>query len=124
MKNATKKAAVKEKEEIFANIRYIRISPSKLRRVANLIRGKKVGIAMAILKAVPHKGGKILEKALESVVANAVNNNQLKETRLTVSTLLVNEGPRIKRYQPRARGRIYALTKRISHINIGVAEGV
>ncbi|MFC1771296.1 50S ribosomal protein L22 [Candidatus Margulisiibacteriota bacterium] len=108
--------------EILAKSKYVRISPFKLRRIANLVRGKMVGDAIAILKNLPHKGAVILLKVVKSAQANAVNNNKLNEKGLMVSSLMINEGPRLKRFTARARGRIDQIIKRTSHIVLGVKD--
>ncbi len=109
-------------KETFCKLKYVRISPSKLRRVADVIRGKNVGEAMALVRNMPHEGARILEKVLQSAVANATHNDKAELSALVVSTLLVNEGPRSSRFQPRARGRIYKIIKRTSHVNLAVSE--
>jgi large subunit ribosomal protein L22 len=103
-----------------ASQKYIRISPYKLRRVANVIRGKQVNIAESILKNIPQKGAKIIQKVLLSAKANAVNNAKMNAGDLYISEILVNEGPQMKRFQPRARGRIYKIIKRSSHISLAL----
>lgn len=109
-------------QETFCRLKYVRISPSKLRRVADVIRGKNVGEAMALIRNMPHEGARILEKVLQSAVANATHNDKADLASLIVSTLMVNEGPRSSRFQPRARGRIYRIIKRTSHVNLAVSE--
>ena len=100
-----------------ANLKYLRISPTKLRRVAALIRGKEVNIALSLLKYLPHKGAKIFYVAVNSVIYNAINNANLTDKNdLILSTILVNEGPRLKRFQARARGRGFQIIKRTSHV--------
>ena len=98
-----------------AHIKYIRISPKKLSRIAKVIRKKTVNEAKSILFNLPHKGAKLLLKALNSAEANALNNSNAQGT-LYISSLLINSGSIIKRYQPRARGRMFAIKKRTSHI--------
>ncbi|RAP35224.1 50S ribosomal protein L22 [Candidatus Marinamargulisbacteria bacterium SCGC AAA071-K20] len=102
-----------------AKFKYIRISPTKLRRVADLIRGKEVNDVLSMLKNLPHKGAKIMYDAVHSVKHNAINNSKLSDNNdFLLSTILINEGPRIKRFQARARGRVFEIIKRTSHIMI------
>lgn len=105
---------------------FIRISPYKLRRVANVVRGKECVVALSILSHLPHKGARLLKKILESAVANARNNSGFTH-KLVINELLVNEGPHFKKFQPKARGRIYKILKRTSHVSLSLAafsEGV
>lgn len=105
---------------------FIRISPYKLRRVANVVRGKEVGYALSVLSHLPHKGARILKKILESAQANAKHNAGYSN-KLFIQELLVNEGPHFKKYQPKARGRIFKILKRTSHVSLSLAalsEGV
>ncbi|NQY74186.1 MAG: 50S ribosomal protein L22 [Candidatus Margulisbacteria bacterium] len=119
----TKQVKIKvNKEETFANSKYLRISPYKVRRVANVIRGEQVTKAMSILNSLPQKAAFFLSRALKSAVANAVVK-KMSPDNLVVSTLMVNEGSMFKRHQPRARGRMFQILKRTSHISIGVCEG-
>jgi large subunit ribosomal protein L22 len=111
--------------EVIAKGRFIWGSPFKIRRVAKLIRGKNILEAKAILKALPHKSSRVLGKLLMSAIANAKNNNKLDEGSLYVKRVLVDEGPRHKRYQPRARGRMYQIVKKTSQllVGLGTVEG-
>ena len=106
--------------EVAANAKYIRMSPLKLRRVANVIKGKKVVDAIYILRSLPQKGADIILKVVKSAKANAINNNSMKEENLYISSIQINEGPRLKRYKARARGRIFQILKRTSHIRVGI----
>ncbi|MGE4169311.1 MAG: 50S ribosomal protein L22 [Candidatus Margulisiibacteriota bacterium] len=103
-----------------AHSKYIRVSPFKLRRLADVVRGKQVDHAVAILKSMPQPTALPLRKTLESAIANATNNAGLTRADLFVTYLLINEAPKLKRFQPRARGRIYKIIKRSSHITAGV----
>jgi large subunit ribosomal protein L22 len=113
-------------EEVKSTAKYIRISPLKLQRVANVVRGKSANTALFILKRLPHKGAKIIYEVLHSAVANAKHNHELENVALKLSTLQINEGPRLKRFQPKGRGRIYQILKRTSHVTVGLKaeEGV
>lgn len=107
-----------EAKKIVASTKHQRISAYKVRRVANVIRGKSAQTAVAILKALPHKGAKIILKVLESAIANGSHNFGVAVQSLAITEILVNEGPHSKRFHPRARGRIYKILKRTAHISI------
>ena len=109
-------------ELVYSKAKYIRISPSKVRRVANLVRGKNVNEAIQILNNLPHKGANLLLKVIKSAKANAINNNKFNESALSLPLILVNEGPTMKRFRPVGRGRIFGILKRTSHIIVGVNE--
>ena len=104
--------------EAKAVAKYVRIAPRKLRIVINLIRGKSVGEAFAILKHTPKVGSEVIEKVLRSAVANAEHNFDMNVDELVVSTCFVDQGPTMKRIHPRAQGRAYRILKRNSHITI------
>ncbi|MBS4025100.1 MAG: 50S ribosomal protein L22 [Clostridia bacterium] len=108
--------------EVKATAKYIRMSPRKIRKVADLIRGKKVGEALAILKFTPTGGAKPMEKVLKSAIANAEHNLELSADELIVSKAFVDEGPTLKRFKPRAMGRADKIRKRTSHITVAVSE--
>lgn len=105
-----------------ANIKLERISPRKARLVADLIRYKDLADAINTLKNVNKKSAPIFLKLLNSAVANGVNNNGMNADKLFIKQVLVNEGPTLKRFQPRARGRAFSILKRTSKIMIEVAE--
>lgn len=104
--------------EIKAHLRYLRIAPRKVRLVADLIRGKPVKEAEKILNFVPKKAALPLLKLLKSAIANAKNNFKIEEKTLFISKILVNEGPKLKRIFPRARGRADIIQKKMSHITL------
>ena len=108
--------------EAKAYLRYVRISPRKIQIVCDLIRGKDVQTAMAILMQTPKAASEPLMKLLKSACANAENNHQMDPEKLYVSTCYANPGPIIKRIMPRAQGRAYRINKRTSHVTIAVAE--
>ena len=108
--------------EVKATAKTLRIQPRKARLVLDLIRGKDVEEATAILKFTPNKGGYLVGKVLKSAVANAVNNNDLDESKLYVKACWADEGIIIKRYMPRAKGSASPINKRTSHITVVVAE--
>ena len=102
--------------------RTVRIAPRKVRLVLDLIRGKKVGEAIAILKFTPKAGAPIVEKVLMSAIANADHNYDLDLENLYVSEAFANEGPTMKRFRPRAKGSASPINKRTSHITVVVSE--
>lgn len=108
--------------EARAVAKYIRLSPLKVQRVAQMIRGRDVREAQAMLKFTPTRAARVLEKVLNSAVANAENNLELDRDELVVSRAYVDKGPSMKRVTPRARGRADVLTKRSSHVTVVVAE--
>lgn len=105
-----------------AVVKYVRISPRKVRQVVNLIRGKKVSDALAILKFTPHGSTVPVTKVLKSAVANAEHNLELVADNLFVNEVFVNEGPTLKRIKARAMGRADQIRKRSSHITVVVGE--
>ncbi|MCP1146465.1 50S ribosomal protein L22 [Lysinibacillus endophyticus] len=102
--------------------RTVRIAPRKVRLVVDLIRGKQVGEAVAILRHTPKAASPVVEKVLKSAVANAEHNYELDVNNLVVSEVFVDEGPTLKRFRPRAQGRASAINKRTSHITLVVSE--
>ena len=102
--------------------RTVRIAPRKARLVLDLIRGKQVGEAIAILNYTPKAASPIIEKVLKSAIANAEHNYNMDVNSLVVSEAYANEGPTLKRFRPRAMGRASAINKRTSHITIVVSE--
>lgn len=108
--------------EAKASAKFIRIAPRKARLVINLIRGKAVGEAIAILKHTSKSSSPILEKILNSAIANAEHNFNLDPNQLFISEAYVNPGPTIKRFRPRAMGRASRINKRTSHITLVVSE--
>ena len=111
-----------QENESKAIARYIRISPRKARRVIDLIRGKKVGEARAILKFTTHKAADPIYKVLQSAIANAEHNFDMNTDALYVKYAFVDAGPTMKRMMPRAQGRADVVKKRSSHITIVVSE--
>lgn len=102
--------------------KYIRISPFKVRGIANEIRGKNINEALGILRFTPRKSASLLKKSLESAISNAENNNNLNKDVLYVSEVFIDEGPTLKRFKPRARGSANRILKRTSHITVVVKE--
>jgi len=100
----------------------VRIAPRKVRLVIDLIRGKQVGEAIAILRHTPKAASPVVEKLLKSAMANAEHNYEMDVNNLVVNEAFVNEGPTLKRFRPRAMGRASAINKRTSHITIVLSE--
>lgn len=108
--------------EVMAVEKYIRMSPRKIRLVADLVRGKGVDQAMALLKLTPKAAAREVEKAINSAASNATQNFGLERGGLFVSSIRADEGPTLKRFKAGARGRYKPIMKRSSHITVGVAE--
>ena len=109
-------------QEAKASVSHIRIAPRKVRLVLDLIRGKDVGEAIAILRHTPKASSPVIEKLLNSAIANAEHNYQLNPSNLKISQAFANEGPVMKRFQPRSQGRAFSIKKRTSHITLVVSE--
>jgi large subunit ribosomal protein L22 len=108
--------------EVRAVGKFLRISPFKARLVADLVRGKAVGEALTVLKFTPKKSGRFINKTLRSAIANAENLKAIDVDTLFVKTIVVDEGPTLKRWRPRAMGRATRILKRSSHITVVLAE--
>ena len=108
--------------EAKAYLNYVRISPRKVSIVLDLIRGKDVKLAEAILKHTPKAACEQLLKLLKSAIANAENNNGMNPDNLYVAACYANKGPTMKRIRPRAQGRAYRIEKRMSHITVILDE--
>lgn len=102
--------------------RYIRMSPRKARQVVDLVRGKDVDEALAILQFTPRAASTVVEKVIRSAVANAENNHEMDSDSLYVSACYVDQGPTLKRIRPRARGMADRIRKRTSHITVILEE--
>ena len=107
---------------VTAKLRYLRIAPRKVRLVADLIREKSVEEAQTILSFTTKKAAKVLLKLLKQAIANAKTNFQLEEKNLYISKILVDEGPKYKRWMPRARGMASPIQKKTSHVTIILDE--
>jgi large subunit ribosomal protein L22 len=108
--------------EAKAIARHIRIAPRKIRVVIDLIRGKNIGEAYAILKYTPKVGAEVLLKVLQSAIANAENNFDMNSDKLYVAAAYVDQGPTLKRIHPRSRGQAFKILKRSSHVTVVVQE--
>ena len=106
-----------------AKLRHARISPQKCRLVADTVRGRKVGNALALLRFQPKKGAELVLKVLESAIANAEHNLGADIDTLKVSAIMVDEAPTLKRFAARAKGRGNRIVKRNSHITVQVSDG-
>ena len=102
--------------------RYLRVAPRKARLIANMVRGKRVGDALALLRHVPKKAARAVVKALKSVVANAENTQRVDVDRLYIKRISVDGGPVAKRFMPRAHGRATVIRKRTAHLTVVVDE--
>ena len=102
--------------------RYVHMSPTKVRRVAALIKGRPVQEALDILRFMPQAAAEPLYKVVASAAANAANNHEMDGERLVVAAATADEGPTLKRIRPRAQGRAYRIRKRTSHITVEVEE--
>jgi large subunit ribosomal protein L22 len=105
-----------------AEAKHIRISPRKMKPIANLVRGKSVKEAQAILKFTPRKGAEIFLKVLNSAVANAENNHHMDVDALFVKEIYANQGSTLKRFNAGSQGRANPVLKRSSHVGVVVAE--
>jgi large subunit ribosomal protein L22 len=103
--------------------KYIRMSPRKIRYVVDMIKSKPIEDAINILSLTPRAAAVVVKKAIQSAVANATENHKMKEEDLFISRILVNEGPTLKRFRPRARGRATRIRKRTSHLSVYVSNG-
>lgn len=109
--------------EAIAITKYVRISPYKVRRIMDLVRGKPVDEALAMLKYMPHKAAREVSRTIKSASANAENNFDMERADLYIKVVYANEGPRLKRYLPRARGRADIMRRPMTHITVIVDDG-
>lgn len=108
--------------ETKAVAKYIRISPQKVRLVADVVRGMNTGNAVTILRFMPKKAARIIRKVLESAIANADQMRTVDIDTLYIKEITIDGGPVLKRFSPRAQGRATRILKRTSHITVVVAE--
>jgi large subunit ribosomal protein L22 len=113
--------ALDTSNEAMAIARYIRMSPKKVRRVLDQIRGQSYREALIMLEFMPYKSCEPILKALRSAVANAEHNKGMDPTNLFVSRAFADQGPVLKRFRPRAQGRAYQIRKPTCHITVAVA---
>lgn len=108
--------------EVAAKLKHARISPQKMRLVADQVRGKPVEQALQVLTFSPKKAAGIVKKVLESAIANAEHNEGADIDELKVSRIFVDEGPTMRRWKARAKGRVNHIIKRTSHLTVMVAD--
>jgi large subunit ribosomal protein L22 len=118
--SARRESVLGERTGAFASARYVRITPMKARRVVDMVRGLPVDDALNLLTFAPQSAATAVHKVLESAVANAETTEGLDRVDLVVSVALVDEGPTMKRWRPRAQGRATRILKRTSHITLAV----
>ncbi|MBO0863996.1 MAG: 50S ribosomal protein L22, partial [Mycobacterium sp.] len=116
----TKAIGTTEFPSAIAKARFVRVSPTKARRVINLVRGKSVTEALDILRWAPQAASAPVAKVIASAAANAQNNNGLDPETLVVASLCADDGPTAKRIRPRAQGRAFRIRRRTSHITVVV----
>jgi large subunit ribosomal protein L22 len=109
--------------DITARAKFLRISPRKLRLVAQLLPGKKVGEALSLLQFLPQRGAGLVRKVMVAAVANAEQRSQVDVDTLVVKGVQIDGGPSLKRFQARAMGRVNRILKRSSHITVVLKEG-
>ena len=110
--------------EAKATLKFARISSRKVKIVADLLRGKNIDEALAIVKFTPKAASEIVEKLLKSAMANAENNHNMEHGKLYVAEIYANQGPTLKRIRPAAKGSAVRIRKRTSHITIVLKERV
>ena len=118
--SARRESLLGDQPGAFASARYVRITPMKARRVVDLVRGLGVEEALDLLRFAPQAAAETVYKVLQSAVANAQTTEDLDVDDLVVSVALVDEGPTMKRWRPRAQGRATRILKRTSHITLVV----
>ena len=113
-------AEAEDKPVVRASARYVRTSPRKVRLVADQVRGMPVEDARALLRFSPKGAARDVAKLLDSATANAENNHDLVADELRISEIYVNEGPTLRRWRPRARGRATKIDRRTSHLSVAL----
>ncbi|HLB25066.1 MAG TPA: 50S ribosomal protein L22 [Nitrospirota bacterium] len=108
--------------EATAIVRHIRVTPRKARLVVDVIRGKRAGDALSMLRFMPQHASKVVEKLLRSAIANAEQKNIPDVDRLKITRAFVDQGPVLKRVMPRAMGRANVIRKRSSHITLVLGD--
>ncbi len=108
--------------EVKAKLSHLRITPRKVRLVADMVRGKKTEQAQVLLRFSAVKSGQVILKLLNSAIANAKHNFKLEESNLYISSIFVDEGPKLKRFRPVSRGSAHPLWRRNSHVTIILSE--
>ncbi|RYB93347.1 50S ribosomal protein L22 [Nocardioides oleivorans] len=118
--SARRESLLGDQPGAFASARYVRITPMKARRVVDMVRGLQVDEALTLLQFAPQAASETVYKVLESAVANAETTEGLNRADLVLSVAMVDEGPTMKRWRPRAQGRATRINKRTSHITLAV----
>ncbi|MPZ94623.1 MAG: 50S ribosomal protein L22 [Propionibacteriales bacterium] len=118
--SARRESLLGDEPGAFAVARFVRVTPQKARRVVDLVRGLEVDEALALLRFAPQAASEPVYKAIESAAANAEGTESLDRGDLVVSRAMVDEGPTMKRWRPRAQGRASRINKRTSHITVVV----
>ena len=118
--SARRESLLGDQPGAFASARYVRITPMKARRVVDMVRGLQVDEALTLLQFAPQAASETVYKVLESAIANAETTEGLNRADLLVSVAMVDEGPTMKRWRPRAQGRATRINKRTSHITLAV----
>ena len=118
--SARRESLLGDEPGAFAVARFVRVTPMKARRVVDLVRGLDVDEALALLQFSPQAASQPVYKALESAIANAESGEDLERATLVVSKVMVDEGPTMKRWRPRAQGRAARINQRTSHITVVV----
>ncbi|SHK20517.1 50S ribosomal protein L22 [Desulforamulus aeronauticus] len=108
--------------EARAIAKFIRVSPRKARMVVDLVRGKKLEEALAILRYTPNKAADVVTKVVKSAAANAEHNYEMDKDDLVISQIFVDQGPSLKRVMPRAMGRADIIKRKTSHITVVVSD--
>ena len=116
----TSPTAVLEPARARATAKYVHMSPTKVRRVTALVKGRPVAEALSILRYAPQAAATPVYKVIASAAANAENNHAMDRDSLVVAVAVADEGPTLKRIRPRAQGRAYRIRKRTSHITVEV----
>ena len=118
--SARRESLLGDQPGAFASARYVRITPMKARSVVNMVRGLQVDEALTLLQFAPQAASETVYKVLESAIANAETTEGLNRADLVLSVAMVDEGPTMKRWRPRAQGRATRINKRTSHITLVV----
>jgi len=118
--SARRESLLGDEPGAFAVARFVRVTPMKARRVVDMVRGKRVDDALAVLRFAPQAAAENVYKLLESAVANATTGEGLSRADLVVTKAMVDEGPTLKRFRPRAQGRAFRIDKRTSHMTLVV----
>jgi large subunit ribosomal protein L22 len=118
--SARRESLLGDEPGAFAVARFVRVTPMKARRVVDMVRGKRVDDALALLRFAPQAAAENVYKLLESAIANATTGEGLSRADLVVTKAMVDEGPTLKRFRPRAQGRAFRINKRTSHMTLVV----